>query len=1092
MGMSPVAPWVAPGVGLGAGPGAAPGWSLGDCRGGMRERKYETTTGRPENQTIYIVRASQITVTWVPGPSIYALRGRLTANIYCHCESMLFLRMIAWICVVLLVCFRAPAQTGQGSRTSEPTFTPQGEQAFTSYEGQNVSSIQIAGRPEPATSQYEHLFIQQAGQPFSQDNVEKTAAALKLAGHFDDVRIQIVPESNGVRVLLIIEPAVYLGIFEFPGAQQFPYAQLIQQVNYPIQSAINPEEMNTDNQALIAFFQQEGYFRAQSKPQIDFDAAHAIANVRFETTLGKQAKFGTTVIEGAPPGEQAELEHKLTRIPARLRGAAIRPGKTYHHSTLTKADQYLQNSMEKKGYLNAQVKLSGAEYDNSDNRANIHFQVQPGPLTHVDISGAHLWSWTKKSLLPVYQGVGVDDETVLEGEQALVSYFQTKGYFDVKVDSQLKKESNADTVVYKITKEKKHKVKAVALSGNSKVNASELTPQLAVEKKHLFSPGKFSDQLVQKSVSNLRAVYTSEGFSSVQVNSSVVRKEGNVYVTFRVVEGPRDVVNSLSIEGADTFPQSQFAPNGLKLAAGQPYSQAHVQADRASIVANYLQAGYLMASFRETASEISKSNSHRINVVYHIYEGPRVMAGQVLTLGRYRTNQRLIDQDLKEIKPGKPLTESELLTAGSKLYDHTGVFDWAEVDPKEPITTQKSDDVLVKVHEAKRNDLTYGFGFEVIQRGGNIPSGTVALPNLPPLGLPANFSTSEATFYGPRGTIQFTRNNLRGKGESISLTGFAGRLDQRVAAYYIDPNFRWTSWKSTTSFSVERNEENPIFSSQQEQGSFQIQKAIDRTKKDIFFLQYAFSKVDLTRVLIAGLVPDRDLHVRLSTFSANLTRDTRDNPLDEHRGVLRSLELDFNTTKLGSSVNFAKLTGQAAFYKEKIHHIVWAESVRVGLAQPFAGSFVPLSEAYFSGGGSSLRGLPLDSAGPQRFVSVCNASGSCQLLAVPAGGNELLILNSEARIPLPIKKGLGVVAFYDGGGVFPYVGFHDFGSELAPFSHNVGLGLRYATPVGPIRVDIGWNLNPPPNSTPMQQGTNVAPPTRVSPIQYFVSIGQAF
>jgi outer membrane protein assembly factor BamA len=125
----------------------------------------------------------------------------------------------------------------------------------------------------------------------------------------------------------------------------------------------------------------------------------------------------------------------------------------------------------------------------------------------------------------------------------------------------------------------------------------------------------------------------------------------------------------------------------------------------------------------------------------------------------------------------------------------------------------------------------YGFGFEVINRGGSVPSGTVTLPNLPPVGLPSNFKTSQVTFYGPRGSVQYTRNNLRGKDESLSLTAFAGRLDQRAGIYYIDPTFAGRHWKSTSSFSYERDEENPIFSSQQEIGSYQIQRFIDRAKR---------------------------------------------------------------------------------------------------------------------------------------------------------------------------------------------------------------------------------------------------------------------
>jgi outer membrane protein assembly factor BamA len=146
------------------------------------------------------------------------------------------------------------------------------------------------------------------------------------------------------------------------------------------------------------------------------------------------------------------------------------------------------------------------------------------------------------------------------------------------------------------------------------------------------------------------------------------------------------------------------------------------------------------------------------------------------------------------------------------------------------------------------------------------------------------------------------------------------------------------------------------------------------------------------------------------------------------------------------------------------------------LAQPFSNSFVPLSEEFFTGGGNSLRGFPLDGAGPQRPVQVCSSGTStdCTKIQVPSGGNELLLINSEARIPLTFKKGLGLVVFYDGGNVFPNVGFHDFTSL---YSNNVGLGLRYSTPVGPIRLDFGHNLNPIPG---------------INSTQYFISIGQAF
>ncbi|HET6208044.1 MAG TPA: POTRA domain-containing protein [Terracidiphilus sp.] len=948
---------------------------------------------------------------------------------------------------------------------------------FSSYEGQNVTSIELAGQPDLDPSAFASAYDQQVNHPFSQEKIQQAAATIKAHGKFDDVRVEVDPAAEGVRVTLILEPAMYFGMFQFPGVP-FAYSRLLQVANYPVQSPFNPAAVERARRRLLNFYRQQGYFEADVRSEVKVDKDHHIANVSFPAVLGRRAKFGNIVIAGLPPADQEQLRHSLTTLMARARTVAIREGNTYRRGALNRAVNYLQSQLQKKGLLGAKVKLAGAEYHADTNRADIHFDIVPGPSVRVDIQGAHIWGWTRKTLLPMYQGVDVDDESVEEGRQALASYFQSKGYFDVKVESHLENTPAHDTILYRISKQKKFKVAEVNVAGNTSVPASELTPQIVVEKKHFFSTGKLSDQLVRKSVANLEAVYESEGFSEVKVVPAVTTKDNETSVVFKVTEGPRDMVHSLTVEGADTFPASQYAPGGLQLAVGKPYSQAHVQEDRTNIVANYLKAGYLISSFRETASEVSKTDRHQINVVYHIYEGPRVITGDIITLGRNRTSQRLIDMDISSagIKTEQPLTATQLLTAGSNLYDHTGVFDWAEVDPKREVTTQATEDVLVKVHEAKKNEFTYGIGFEVINRGGTVPGGTVALPGLPPIGLPPTFTTGQSTFWGPRGSMLYTRTNVHGKGESVSVTGFAGRLDQRFGFFYIDPNFRWSHWRATTSFTFEHNAQNPIFTSAQEIGGLQFQRYIDHARKNIFFLRYQFNQTNLTHVLIPDLVPPEDQNVQLSTIAGNLTRDTRDNVLDEHKGVLQTIELDLNSTKLGSSVNFAKMTGQAAFYKEKFHNIVWANSIRIGLAQPYADSRVPTSELFFTGGGNSLRGFPLDGAGPQRLVEVCpNGTTGCnEFIKVPAGGRALLILNTEARIPMPFKKGLSLVPFYDGGNVFPLVGFRDFTSL---YSNNVGLGLRYSTPVGPIRLDVGRNLNP-------IEGVNAT--------QYFISVGQAF
>lgn len=951
------------------------------------------------------------------------------------------------------------------------------EKTLSSYEGQNVTEIELAGKPGLNPNQFADAFIQRAGQPFATKKVQETIAALEKAGHFSNIQLKVEPEAKGVRVLLILQPAVYFGIFEFPGAERFSYSRLIQVSNYPPGSPFNEDDIREDVQNLTRFFQEEGYFEAHVVPKVQLQK-HSIANVLFQTTLNKRADFGSLVFTGMPPQMATQLRDELQGIMARIRGDAIRPGKTYKHTTLTKATRYMTKNLESKGFLAARIKLTGAEYVLNENRANIYFNVHTGPKTYVKIRGVHLWSWTRKSLLPVYQGVGVDSELVQEGDQALIGYFQEKGYFDATATSTFQKKPSTDTIVYKVTKGKKHKVQAISIIGNHRVPDSKLTPLIAVQKSNIFSPGKYNANLVQNSVSNMQALYKSEGYADAKVTSTISKKAGNISVLFHVYEGPQDKVASLKILGTKQLSEAQYAPKGLKVTPGQPYSQKLVDDDRKNIMVHYLGLGFLNANFRETATTVSKAHPHQIQVIYHIFEGPQVFTNNVITLGRKRTQQRLINNDVASIKTGQPMTETQLLSSETLLYNNPGVFDWAEVDPKRQITTQTKEDVLVKVHEAKRNQINYGFGFEIINRGGSIPSGTVALPNLPPVGLPSNFTTSQTTYYGPRGTFEYTRNNFRGKGESLSLTAFAGRLDQRGAAYYIDPNLWWSPWTSTTSISIDHNGENPVFSSQQELASYQIQRDINKANTQILFFRYSFSKTDLTRIVIPELVLPQDRHVRLSTVSTTWTHDTRDNILSAHKGVLQSVELAINSTKMGASVDFAKMTAQAAAYKRIPRNIIWANSIRIGLAQPYAGSRVPISEAFFTGGGSTLRGFPLDGAGPQRQVQVCSSGSStaCSFIQLPAGGNELLILNTELRIPFPppIKKGLGMAVFYDGGNVFPRIGFHDFTSL---YSNNVGVGLRYHTPVGPIRVDLGRNLNPVPG---------------IQATQYFISIGQAF
>jgi outer membrane protein insertion porin family len=958
---------------------------------------------------------------------------------------------------------------------------PQGAaEPLISYEGQTVSSVELAGQPDLDSRKLRSLILQPAYAPYSQQKIEATIANLKQRGGFQDVKLDVTPEASGLRVLFVLQPAYYFGVFKFPeAANRFPYTRLLQAANYDRQEPYRRGRVEEAESNLLDFFHQTGFFLATVEPRLETDPAHRIVNVVFITRLKRHAHFGSIHFTGASAEENRRLERSLHSIMARIRGAYLKKGTPYSLKKLQKATTYLQGQLGKQHYLAGTVSMVSAKYDSATNHADVTFNIVTGPVVAIKIQGAHIWERTQKKIIPMYQENAVDPDLVHEGQEDLASYFQSKGFFDAKVTSRIEQQPSGTTVVYQVERGKRGKVTAVGIQGNQHLSGKELAPALTVNKARWYLPfishGKYSSQLLRASVKRIEGAYKSAGYSQAKVTSQVTRKGGDVQVVFHVEEGARDFVDSLELQGNKSMTQAELAPKGLNLEAGKPYSSDLLNQDRDRILAHYLSHGFLNAVFRARIVPL-KDDPHRVQVVYMIDEGPQVYTSVVVPEGAEHTRADTVKTNA-DIKAGKPLSETSLLQAESQLLG-LGIFDWASVDTREPIADQPQAEVLIKVHESKRNTISYGFGFEVTNRGGKIPSGTVALPGLPPVGLPSNFETSQQTFWGPRGSITYTRNDLFGRAESMTLNALAGRLDQRASGSWLDPSFFNSAWISTFTISGERTSENPIFTSQQGQGSLEFRRYLDAKRTKSLSLRYSFTRTNLSNLLAPDLVLPEDRNVRLSTLSASYSRDTRDNPLDAHKGLYQSLELDLNPSALGSNTNFGRMLAQMSYYKTVFgKSTVWANSIRLGLEESFAGAHIPLSESFFSGGGSSLRGFPLNGAGPQRSVFVCgnpSDTSTCAQISVPVGGPQLVILNSELRFPLKIMSNLGGAVFYDGGNVFRSIGFGNFGSQYA---NSVGAGLRYSTPVGPIRIDVGHLVN----SIPGVKST-----------QFFITLGQAF
>lgn len=953
----------------------------------------------------------------------------------------------------------------------------------TAYNGQNVSSVSLIANPHRDLKPLLPLVAQKAGTPYSEATIEATAQALKQAGGFPRVQVSVEPEVAGLRVNFLLEPAYYLGVVEFPGAgKDFAYTRLELVVNLPDEDPYDASRIPIAETALTEFLHKNGYFQAKVHAESKIDDARQLVSVSFVVEMGKQARISSVKVEGVDNSESEQLLRAVKSMRARLSGGLLKPGKPYAPERISAATKLMKRTLTNQHRLASGVHENPPQYNVETNRVKVSFQVELGPVVVVRTLGARLTvipflaARQMKKLIPIYSEGTIDQDLIEEGRRNLTDYFQKKGFYDARVTTDFEKQPDQILIVYKIDRGKKHKVGGIFFRGNSALSAKELMDQVTVKKSHIWTHGSVGQKLLKQSADNLQALYRDRGYEEVKVKPQIVDREPKIEVAFDIEEGRQTMVEDVQVSGNQNISSGQLtAPKGFELRAGVPFSPRRLAEDRNRISATYLNRGYLNAEVK-TIVKPNPADPHRVTIAYAITENQLVRISEVTYLGQKHTRLSFIKKTAK-IPPPTPMRRDQLLEAESRLYD-LGIFDWSSAGPRKPITDQTDEMALVKVHEAKRNEITYGFGFEVSHRGGNVPTGTVALPGGGgTIGLGGNqIAPSQSTFASPRGSIEFDRRNMRGLAEIASASILLSRLDQRGLTTYSQPHFIGSQWHSLTSFSVERNSENPLFTASLGDLSFQLERLISRKSNTRLQLRYDFNKTVLSHLLVPELVLPQDQHVLLSTWSATLIRDTRDKPLDAHRGYFSTINLGITPTAFGSSANFAKLFGQYAYYKP-VHSLVFADSIRLGFATPFAGSFVPTSQLFFSGGGTSLRGFPIDEAGPQRLVPFCNVlqgQSGCVNVTVPVGGRQLFILNSEARFPLGITKALGGVVFYDGGNVYNAINFNNFVNN---YSHTVGIGLRYATPIGPVRIDVGRNLNP---------------VLGINPLQYYITIGQAF
>src|SRR5499433_3307071 len=333
-------------------------------------------------------------------------------------RNLVLLALLLWITLLVgAQPSQEPAQSG-GVQNAE----------LLSYEGQNISSVELAGQPDLNVDEMMPLVAVRSGEDFSASKVEQTLEALRRTGKFKDVQLDLRPEPEGVRIVFVLQPAIHFGIYQFPGAERFPYNRLILAANYVPQEPYSSVDIQKAQESLLTFLQRNGYFRAEVSPEIQVDKDKGLANINFRVTLNRLAKFGDIIIQGTTPDETDHLKDSLRSLRARLKSSAIREGKDYSLSKLQNATQFLESHLQSENHLAAQVRLLGANYAPETNRTDISFEVQPGPPVHAYIEGAHLSSLLfrpilesqrRHKVLPVYQQDKLTPELVQKRRQSL-------------------------------------------------------------------------------------------------------------------------------------------------------------------------------------------------------------------------------------------------------------------------------------------------------------------------------------------------------------------------------------------------------------------------------------------------------------------------------------------------------------------------------------------------------------------------------------------------------------------------------------------------------------------------------------------------
>lgn len=687
----------------------------------------------------------------------------------------------------------------------------------------------------------------------------------------------------------------------------------------------------------------------------------------------------------------------------------LKPGDYYVPQQVEKGLERIKKDYQNRDFRWVEVSAERRNYDPVSGQMDLKVNVVPGIRIKIEIRGFAL---SPKIVERIWEQKVFEEWALSEGEAVLLKNLRRKGYIFATVRPSLRKTEEELIVIYEVHSGPRLSIKEITFNGNNSFSESELKKQLGISGKFLFFPYLDGQELYELS-ERIKLFYETQGFPGARVSLNFIRQDGAVRPVYYIEEGPRQLIKSLELQGVKSVDANEIIRE-LESRPAQPYYRPTLQKDLERINLFYLNRGFRNMQFD---LDVVPDKDNNVNVVIKVDEGKRYRVENIFITGNRLTSRGLIQREIR-LKPGDWASYERLLETRRGL-DSLGVF--SEVKIEELPTGEDKINLSFQFKEGEQNFAGLGVGVETREELRSV----VLWENE----------------FRPRLTAEYIRYNLFRNASQLSFVGQFSLAEKRLVVTWQQPYILGLKMRTYLSGYVEKEDRTSF--------SYERRGSILSTRRTFLsdfnlLLSAGMLRTRLTNLRISESEVERErLPYSIAYGSVTLIKDTRDDTFNPSKGYFFSLALERAYPLLHTESNFRKFFGKFQYFYPLATNVDFYTTIRLGLSY----GLVPVPERFFGGGSNSFRGTGFERLGPEDPYS-----------GLPLGGKSIFLMNMEAKFlifkSLPNFYG---AFFYDVGNVFAEP--RDF--NFFKLKQAVGLGLRYRTPLGPVRFDVGWNLNPP-------------------------------